>query len=159
MAVEREPLTLPSRPNEVWSMDFISDALANGRRIKVLTIVDDFTKESIDLVAEHGISDQYVVRVLERAAQFRGLPVAIRTDQGPEVTSKALDQWAYQNRIQLKLIEAGKPTKGLFRTALSGLRFRRKWIDHVSRYAGRLDAGVETRWHPKAQLFRAPLRV
>ena len=69
VAVEREPLTLPSRPNEVWSMDFISDALANGRRIKVLTIVDDFTRESIDLVAEHGISGQYVVRVLEQAAQ------------------------------------------------------------------------------------------
>jgi putative transposase len=94
VAVEREPLTLPSRPNEVWSMDFISDALANGRRIKVLTIVDDFTRESVDLVAEHGISGQYVVRVLERAAQFRGLPLAIRTDQGPEFTSKALDQWA-----------------------------------------------------------------
>ncbi len=78
VAVEREPLALPSRPNEVWSMDFISDALANGRRIKVLTIVDDFTKESVDLVAEHGISGQYVVRVLERAAQFRGLPLAIR---------------------------------------------------------------------------------
>lgn len=61
VAVEREALALSSRPNEVWSMDFISDALANGRRIKVLTIVDDFTKESIDLVAEHGISGQYVV--------------------------------------------------------------------------------------------------
>lgn len=87
-------------------MDFISDALANGRRIKVLTIVDDFTKESVDLVAEHGISGQ-----LERAAQFRGLPLAIRTDQGPEFTSKALDQWACQNGVQLKLIEAGKPTQ------------------------------------------------
>jgi putative transposase len=114
VATEREQLALPSRPNEVWSMDFISDALANGRRIKVLTIVDDFTKESIDLVTEHGISGQYVVRVLERAAQFRGLPLAIRTDQGPEFTSKALDQWAYQNGVQLKLIEAGKPTQNAY---------------------------------------------
>lgn len=56
VAVEREPLTLSSRPNEVWSMDFISDALVSGRRIKVLSTGDDFTKESIDLVAEHGIS-------------------------------------------------------------------------------------------------------
>jgi putative transposase len=64
VAVEREQLALPSRPNEVWSMDFVSDALANGRRIKVLTIVDDFTKESVDLVAEHGISGHYIVRVL-----------------------------------------------------------------------------------------------
>jgi putative transposase len=130
VAVEREPLTLPSRPNAVWSMDFISDALANGRRIKVLTIVDDFTKESIDLVAEHGMSGQYVVRVLEQAAQFRGLPLAIRTDQGPEFTSKALDQWAYQNGVQLKLIEAGKPTQNAYIESFNG-RFRDECLnDH-----------------------------
>ena len=111
-------------------MDFISDALANGRRIKVLTIVDDFTKESVDLVAEHGISGQYVVRVLERAAQFRGLPLAIRTDQGPEFTSKALDQWAYQNGVQLKLIEAGKPTQNAYIESFNG-RFRDECLnDH-----------------------------
>jgi len=130
VAVEREPLALPSRPNEVWSMDFVSDALANGRRIKVLTIVDDFTKESVDLVAEHGISGHYVVRVLERAAQFRGMPSAIRTDQGPEFTGKALDQWAYQNGVQLKLIEAGKPTQNAYIESFNG-RFRDECLnDH-----------------------------
>nr|WP_090371378.1 IS3 family transposase [Nitrosospira sp. Nl5] len=130
VTVEREQLALPSRPNEVWSMDFISDALANGRRIKVLTIVDDFTKESVDLVAEHGISGQYVVRVLERASQFRGLPLAIRTDQGPEFTSKALDQWAYQNGVQLKLIEPGKPTQNACIESFNG-RFRDECLnDH-----------------------------
>ncbi len=61
----------------MWSMDFVSNALANGRRSKVLTIVDDFTKESANLLAEHGISGHHVVRVLERAAQFRGMPSAI----------------------------------------------------------------------------------
>ncbi len=111
-------------------MDFISDALANGRRIKVLTIVDDFTKESVDLGAEHGISGQYVVRVLERAARFRGLPLAIRTDQGSEFTSKAMDQWAYQNGVQLKLIEAGKPTQNAYIESFNG-RFRDECLnDH-----------------------------
>ena len=130
VAVEREQLALPSRPNEVWSMDFISDALADGRRIKVLTILDDFTKESVDLVVEHGISGQYVVRVLERAAQFRGLPLAIRTDQGPEFTSKALDQWAYQNGVQLKLTEPGKPTQNAYIESFNG-RFRDECLnDH-----------------------------
>jgi putative transposase len=130
VAVEREQLALPSRPNEVWSMDSISDALANGKRIKVLTIVDDFTKESIDLVAEHGISGQYVVRVLERASQFRGLPMAIRTDQGPEFTSKVLDQWAYKNGVQLKLIEAGKPTQNAYIESFNS-RFRDECLnDH-----------------------------
>lgn len=130
VAVEREQLALPCEPNQVWSMDFVSDALSNGRRIKVLTIVDDFTKEAIDLVADHGISGQYVVRVLKRAAQFRGLPAAIRTDQGPEFTGKALDQWAYQNGVQLKLIEPGKPTQNAFIESFNG-RFRDECLnDH-----------------------------
>jgi len=128
VAVEREQLALPSRPNQVWSMDFISDALASGRRIKVLTIVDDFTKEAVDLVADHGISGHYVVRVLERAAQFRGLPAAIRADQGPEFTGKALDQWACRNGVQRKLIEPGKPTQNAFIESFNG-RFRHEYLN------------------------------
>lgn len=123
VAVEREKLELPSRPNEVWSMDFVSDALAGGRRIKALTIVDDFTKESIDIVADHGISGHYVTRVLDHAARFRGLPTAIRTDQGPEFTGHALDQWAYRNGVQLKLIEPGKPTQNAYIESFNG-KFR-----------------------------------
>ena len=96
----------------------------------MLTIVDDFTKESVDLLGEHGISGQYVMRVLERAAQFRGLPLAIRTNQGPKFASKALDQWAYQNGVQLKLIEAGKPTQNAYIESFNG-RFRDECLnDH-----------------------------
>jgi putative transposase len=95
-------------------MDFVSDALASGRRIKVLTIVDDFSKESVDLAVDFGISGHYVTRVLDQAARFRGYPKAIRTDQGPEFTGKALDQWACQHGVQLKLIQAGKPTQNAF---------------------------------------------
>ena len=97
IAVEREHLALPDQPNEVWSMDFVSDALSSGRRIRALTIVDDFTRESIDIVVDHSISGHYVTRVLDQAVRFRGRPTAIRTDQGPEFTGKALDQWAYRN--------------------------------------------------------------
>ena len=107
VAVEREPLSLPSAPNEVWSMDFVSDALADGRRIKILTIVNDYTKESVELAVDHGISGQYVTRALDRACRYRGLPRAIRTDQGPEFTGKALDQWALENGVSLTLIETG----------------------------------------------------
>jgi len=64
----------------------VSDALAGGRRIKALTIVDDFTKESVDIAFDHGISGHYVTRVLYQAVRFRGAPQAIRTDQGPEFT-------------------------------------------------------------------------
>jgi transposase InsO family protein len=73
----------------------------------VLAIVDDCTKELVDLVADSSISGHYVCRVLDRAARFRGYPQAIRTDQGPEFTGKALDQWAYEHGVELKLIQAG----------------------------------------------------
>jgi putative transposase len=97
VAVEREPLALPTAPNQVWSMDFVMDALSSGRRVKCLTIVDDFTKEAVDIVPDHSIPGLYVTQVLDQAARFRGVPAAIRTDQGPEFTGRALDQWAYFN--------------------------------------------------------------
>ena len=123
VAVPREPLLLPTRPNEVWSMDFVMDALYHGRRIKILAIVDDCTKESVDLVADFGISGHYVTRILDQAVRFRGCPKAIRTDQGPEFTGKALDQWAYEHSVQLKLIQPGKPTQNAYIESFNG-KFR-----------------------------------
>ena len=111
------------RTNQVWSMDFVFDALSTGRRIKCLTVVDDFTKESVGILVEHGISGFRVTRALDEMARFRGYPKAIRTDQGPEFTGKALDQWAYQRDIKLKLIQPGKPTQNAFIESFNG-KFR-----------------------------------
>jgi putative transposase len=80
--LEQEQLVLPSAPNEAWSMDFVMHALASGRRLKCLPIVDDCTKESLDIAGDPGVSGLYVARVLDQAALFRGYPEAIRTDQG-----------------------------------------------------------------------------
>ncbi|TVS21152.1 MAG: IS3 family transposase [Planctomycetaceae bacterium] len=123
VAVDREPLEVPAERNDVWSMDFVMDALADGRRLKMLTIVDDYTKESVDIVVDRSIPGAYVTRALDQAARFRGLPKAIRTDQGPEFTGKALDQWAYERGVQLKLIQPGKPTQNAFIESFNG-RFR-----------------------------------
>lgn len=123
LTVERQPLELPAQANQVWSMDFVMDATAAGRRIKTLTIVDDFTKESLDLVVAHSICGHRVVRTLDTIAQFRGYPKAVRTDQGPEFTSKALDQWAYDHGVTLKLIQPGKPTQNAYIESFNG-RFR-----------------------------------
>ena len=123
VAVEREPLLLPTRPNEVWSMDFVMDALSSGRRLKCLTVVDDFTKEAIELVLDHSITGDYVTRALDQVVRFRGAPRAIRTDQGPEFTGRALDQWAYRNGVDLKLIQAGKPTQNAYIESFNG-KFR-----------------------------------
>jgi putative transposase len=84
---ERVPLQLARTVNEVWSMDFVSDNLSGGRRLKYLTVADDFSHESLDIAVEFGISGQYVTRLLDRAALFRGYrgyPQAVRTDNGPE---------------------------------------------------------------------------
>lgn len=111
-------------------MDFVFDALASGRRIKCLTIVDDFTKEAVDVAVDQSIGGLYVTRLLDRAALFRGYPQAIRTDQGPEFTGKALDQWAYTHGVTLMLIQAGKPTQNAYIESFNG-KFRDECLnDH-----------------------------
>jgi len=91
--VPREPLALPAKRNEVWSMDFVMDALVTGRRIKVWTVVDGCAKKAVDLVADFGIPGHYFARILDQVARFRGYPKAVRTDQGPEFTGRALNPW------------------------------------------------------------------
>ena len=123
LATERFPLLRPDAPNLTWSMDFVMDALANGRRIKCLTCVDDFTKECLTITAAFGISGVQVTRILDSIALFRGFPATIRTDQGPEFTCRALDQWAFEHGVELRLIQPGKPTQNGFIESFNG-RFR-----------------------------------
>jgi len=87
---ERVPLQIAKSINEVLSMDFVSDSLANGRRINCLTVVDDFSKESVEIAVDYGISGQYVTRVLDQVAPFRGYPLAVRTVNGPEFISRSV---------------------------------------------------------------------
>jgi transposase InsO family protein len=84
-------------------MYFVMDALANGRRIKCLTCVGDFTKECLTITAAFGISGVQVTRILDSIALFRGYPTTIRTVQGPEFTCRALDQWAFEHGVELRL--------------------------------------------------------
>jgi putative transposase len=120
IAVTRQPLALPSRANQVWSMDFVMDALATGRRLKILTVVDDFTKESVLIEPAHSLTGDDVTELLDRVSQVRGYPQAVRTDQGPEFTCRAFDQWAYQRGVQPLLIQAGKPTQNAYIESFNG---------------------------------------
>ncbi|MDW8312012.1 MAG: IS3 family transposase [Burkholderiales bacterium] len=106
---ERVPLQVASTVNEVWSMDFVSDSLADGRRLKCLTVADDFSHECVDITVDWGISGEYVTRLLDRAARFRGYPAAVRTDNGPEFLSRAFIAWTQKHRVRHLLIEPGKP--------------------------------------------------
>lgn len=107
LATERLPLLRPAAPNLTWSMDSVMDALSTGRRIKCLTCVDDFTKECLTVTVAFGISGVQVTRILDSIALFRGYPATIRTDQGPEFTCRALDQWAFEHGVELRLIQPG----------------------------------------------------
>ena len=127
---ERMPLQIASRVNEVWSMDFVSDSLVNGRRIKCLTVADDFSHECVDIATDFGISGQYVTRLLDQAAMFRGYPKAVRTDNGPEFTSRAFMGWAQTHGIQHLLIQPGKPMQNGYIESFNG-KFRDECLnDH-----------------------------
>jgi putative transposase len=122
-ASERVPLQLARAVNEVWSMDFVSDSLSTGRRIKCLTVADDFSHECVDIAVDWGISGEYVTHLLDRAALFRGYPVAVRTDNGPEFTSRAFMGWAQAHGIRHILIEPGRPMQNGYIESFNG-KFR-----------------------------------
>ena len=87
--------------NEVWSLDFVMDSLANGRRIKCLTVVDDFSRECVDIAVDYGHRRRSMSRGCStKRGQFRGYPEAVRTDQGPEFTSRAFMAWAHSRRVR-----------------------------------------------------------
>jgi putative transposase len=122
-ASERVPLQLACAVNEVWSMDFVSDSLSTGRRIKCLTVTDDFSHECVSIAVDWGISGQYVTRLLDQATTFRGYPSAVRTDNGPEFTRRAFMAWASAHGIRHILIEPGRPMQNGYIESFNG-KFR-----------------------------------
>jgi transposase InsO family protein len=111
---DRQPLVRPSQPNEVWSADFVFDRTAEGRVLKCLTIVDDATTEAVATVPARALGGLAVTRILDRLAIDRGLPTALRTDNGPEFCSRAMLTWAYDRGVTLRLIEPGKPNQNAY---------------------------------------------
>jgi putative transposase len=127
-ACRRMERLMVTEVNESWSMDFMSDQLYDGRRIRLLTLVDNFNRESLAIeVGEHIGSDR-VVEVLNKLGKLRDLPKRIQVDNGPEFISKRLDQWAYFNRIELDFIRPGKPTDNALIEAFNG-RFRQECLN------------------------------
>ena len=119
-AVERQPLAIPTRPNERWSMDFISDALSEGRKFRSLNIVDDFNRECLAAEVDTSLTGARVVRVMERLREQRGLPQVLVMDNGPEFAGQAVDVWAYNQGVKLHFIEPGKPVQNAFIESFNG---------------------------------------
>jgi putative transposase len=123
LAVERAPMLVPEGVNQVWSVDFVSDALATGRRFRTLNIADDFSRESPAIEVDTSLGGVRVARVLDRLKIERGLPLQIRSDNGPEFISKAVEQWAYDNGVEWHFIEPGKPIENAYIESFNA-RFR-----------------------------------
>ena len=118
--VERRPLPKPMAPNLSWSMDFVADGLANGRRLRCLTMVDDYTRESLAIEVDTSLPGLRVIAVLERLAESRGLPLSITVDHGPEFESQVLDAWAYRHGVRLAFIRPGKPNENAYVESFNG---------------------------------------
>jgi len=120
-AAHREKHPLLTSANECWSMDFVADALFDGRRFRALTIVDNYSRECLEIEVGQSLKGEDVVRVMERIRLTRGvIPERIKVDNGSEFISKALDKWAYENDVILDFSRPGKPTDNAFIESFNG---------------------------------------
>lgn len=122
-SISRVPLPQPARPNQVWAMDFVHDTLANGRKFRTLNVVDVYTRECRAIEVDTSLGGQRVVRVLETLREEHGKPERIMMDNGPEFTSKVLDEWAYSQKVELDFIRPGKPMENGYVESFNG-KFR-----------------------------------
>jgi putative transposase len=122
--VRAETWLRATQPDQRWSLDFVSDALWYGRKLRMLTVVDTYTRESLAIEVDTSLSGARVARVLDRVIGERGAgPAEIIMDNGPELTSKALDQWAYERGVQLRFIQPGRPQQNGYVESFNG-KFR-----------------------------------
>ena len=109
-----EPLAVPDAPNATWSMDFMSDQLADGRSFRTLNVLDDYNREGLAIEVDISLPAQRVIRTLERVIEWRGRPLNLRVDDGPEYVSAALQTWAQKRGIGISYIQPGKPQQNAY---------------------------------------------
>ena len=116
----RAPMTLPQGPNQRWSLDFLSDAFADGRRFRILAIVDDFTRECLALVPDTSLPGLRVARELDTIIATRGRPAMCVSDNGTELTGMAILRWSQETRVEWHYIAPGKPQQNAFIESFNG---------------------------------------
>ena len=130
------------RPNQEWALDFVSDSLGTGRGIRVLAVVDSFTRENLSLETDTSLSSRRVTRALEAVIERRGIPESIRCDNGPELTSRHFLSWCEERKIQLIHIQPGRPMQN----------------GHVESFNGRLrDECLNANWFRTVMDARAKI--
>jgi putative transposase len=116
----RSPMAIPQGANQRWSLDFLSDAMTDSRRFRILAIVDDFTRECLALVADTSLPALRVVRELDALITVRGRPAMIVSDNGTELTSMAILRWSQQQQVEWHYIAPGKPQQNAFVESFNG---------------------------------------
>jgi putative transposase len=127
----RAPLTLPQAANQRWSLDFASDTLSDGRRFRILCVIDDFSRACLALVADTSLSGQRVARELDAIAAARGLPENVVSDNGTELTSVAVLRWSQERGVAWHYIAPGKPQQNAFAESFIG-RLRDECLDETA---------------------------
>ena len=127
-AANRRERTKDTAPNEAWSIDFVADQLADGRKFRALTIVDVFTRESLAIEVGQSLKGTDVVRVLSRIGSQRATPKTLYCDNGTEFTSQAMDLWAYRAGVKIDFSRPGKPTDNAYIESFNGT-FRSECLD------------------------------
>ena len=123
-----DALSVPTSINQVWSMDFMSDSLVNGSKLRTFNVMDDYNRECLTIEVDRSLPSKRVIRALEQVIEWRGKPAALRCDNGPEYISGEMISWANRNKVTLLYIQPGKPTQNAYierfnRTA------RHEWLD------------------------------
>ena len=131
----------PTNPNERWSMDFVADNLLDGRRIRILTVVDQLSRECPLLEPDFSLSGTKVANALDRVSKEIGYPQSITVDNGSEFYSKAMDLWAHQNNVKLDFIRPGKPTENGFIESFNG-KLRDEFLN-LNLFASLADARIK----------------
>ena len=116
---KHEPV-VTQKPNDRWSMDFVHDSTSTGLRLRMLTVVDDHTRECLWIELDRSISGHRVCRILDNLVELRGKPKCIHSDNGPEFAGVALDQWSYRNEVKHTFIQPGKPQQNCYVESFNG---------------------------------------
>lgn len=116
----RAPMAIPQGPNQRWSLDFVSDALSDGHRFRVLCVIDDFSRECLALVVDNSLSGVRVARELDLIAELRGYPCMVVSDNGTELTSNAMLKWQEDRKVEWHYIAPGKPMQNGFVESFNG---------------------------------------
>jgi len=127
-AALRQPKQTVTAINQIWSMDFVADALFDGRKLRTLTVVDNYTRESLAIDVGQSLKGEDVVMTLSRIVTTRGLPATIKVDNGSEFISKVMDKWAYENGVEIDFSRPGRPTDNAKIESFNG-RFRQECLN------------------------------